>query len=210
LPVTCLLLGLAVTTLARLSSSSRLAGMSVLASGLFVAALGWVTWENHALWFEMPPKVACMAIYPADPFVECVAVGEFIREQAAPGDRIAVVGSEPEIYFYAQRRSVTGYIYMYDLVALQPFASAMQRTFIQEIESARPEFLVVVNSVTSWGAWPGADQTVVDWSRSYPGQFYNLAGVAAMYPSYTEYIWGKEAATATVKTPSSIYVYKRK
>jgi hypothetical protein len=210
LPVTSLLLGAAVTVLSELPGRVRLAGLSLAAPVLFLAAVAWVAWENRAVWFEMPPNTACMAIYPGEPFVECVNVARFIREHSAPGDRIAVVGSEPEIYFYAQRRSVSGYMYMYDLVAEQPYASAMQKEFIHDVESARPEFLVLVNNGTSWTTWPNADRTIFYWTRQYPGQFYRLAGVAAMYPAYTEYLWGKDAATANVKTTSALYVFQRK
>jgi hypothetical protein len=210
LPVTSLLLGAAVTTLADLPGRARMAALSVAAPGLFLAAVGSVIWENRAVWFEMPPDTACMAVYNGEPFVECAAVAQFIREHSAPHDRIAVVGSEPEIYFYARRRSVSGYIYMYDLVAEQPFASAMQKEFIHDVESARPEFLVLVNNGTSWTTWPEADRTIFYWARQYPGQYYQLAGVVAMYPAYTEYLWGKEAASADVKTSSALYVYQRK
>ena len=80
----------------------------------------------------------------------------YIREHSAPQDRIAVIGSEPEIYFYAQRHSVSGYIYMYDLVEPQPFEHAMQEEFIHDVETARPEYLVVVNMDSSWMTWAEA------------------------------------------------------
>jgi hypothetical protein len=99
---------------------------------------------------------------------------------------------------------------MYDLMGDQPYASAMQRAFIHDVETARPEFLVLVNNPSSWTTWPQSDRTIFVWSRQYPAQFYQLVGVAAMYPSYTEYFWGKEAASADVKTSSAIYVLKRK
>jgi hypothetical protein len=210
LPVTCLLLGGAVTTLAAWLKRTRLPRLSVTAPSLFIAAIGWMVWANRAVWFEMPPNLVCALLYAADPFVECVAVAHYIRENSAPNDRMAVVGSEPEIYFYAQRHSVSGYLYMYDLMGDQPYASAMQRAFIHDVETARPEFLVLVNNPSSWTTWPQSDRTIFVWSRQYPAQFYQLVGVAAMYPSYTEYFWGKEAASADVKTSSAIYVLKRK
>lgn len=210
LPVTSLLLGLLVATLTELPYSVRLRRLSAVAPALFVGAIAWVTWENRAVWFEMPADTACMSVYPGDPFVECTRVAQFIREHSSPNDRVEVVGSEPEVYFYAQRRSVSGYIYMYDLVAEQPYASAMQKEFIHDIESARPEFLVLVNNGTSWTTWPNADRTIFYWARQYPPQFYDLAGIVAMYPSYTEYLWGKEADPANVKTSSAIYVFQRK
>jgi hypothetical protein len=210
LPVTSLLLGVAVTTLAGWLGRTRMARLSVAAPSLFIAALGWMVWANRAVWFEMSPKLVCAVLYAADPFVECVAVADYIRENSAPNDRIAVVGSEPEIYFYARRHSVSAYLYMYDLMGDQPYASAMQKDFIHDVETARPKFLVLVNDPSSWTTWPQSDRTIFVWSRQYPAQFYQLVGVAAMYPSYTEYFWGKEAASANVKTSSAIYVLKRK
>jgi hypothetical protein len=209
LPVTSLLLGSATSVLALLPNQIR-SRVSATALGLFVLTLGWVTWENRAVWFQMPPETVCMDIYPGEPFVECVNIAQHIRDHSSPSDRIVVIGSEPEIYFYAHRRSVSGYIYMYDLVAEQPYASAMQKEFIHDIESNRPEFLVLVNNGTSWTTWPNADRTIFYWSRQYPAQFYELIGVAAMYPSYTEYLWDKEANPAQVKTASAIYVFRRK
>ncbi len=210
LPVTCLLLGAAVSSITAWLGRTRMTKLSVAVPGLFIAATAWIIWSNRAVWFEMPPNLVCALLYEADPFVECVNVAQYIRENSAPSDRIAVVGSEPEIYFYAQRRSVSGYLYMYDLMGDQPYASKMQRDFIHDVETAKPEFLVLVNNPSSWTTWPQSDRTIFVWSRQYPAQYYQLVGIAAMYPSYTEYFWGKEAASAEVKTSSAIFVLKRK
>jgi len=40
-----------------------------------------------------------------------------LRAHTAPTERIAVIGSEPQIYFFAQRHAATGYIYMYALTS---------------------------------------------------------------------------------------------
>jgi hypothetical protein len=210
LPVTSLLLGVLVTSVASRLGRTRLARLAVAAPALFIAAVAWMIWANRAVWFEMSPNMACAEMYAAAPFVECVAVAQYIREHSTRSDRIAVVGSEPEIYFYAQRHSVSGYLYMYDLMGNQPYASKMQREFIRDIETARPEYLVLVNNPSSWTTWPESDRTIFVWSRQYPAQFYQVVGVAATYPSHTEYLWGKDAASAVVKTSSAVYVLKRK
>jgi len=54
-----------------------------------------------------------------------------------PGERIAVLGSEPQIYFYAKRRSATGYIYTYPLMEPQPYSKQMATEFKQEVEGAK-------------------------------------------------------------------------
>jgi hypothetical protein len=209
LPAACLFLALGVST-ATAWLSRRGAPASLLPVAIFIAACLWVIWDNHTIWLEMPPDIACLDTYPADPFVECREVADFIRQHSAPADEIAVVGSEPEIYFYARRHSASGYIYMYDLVETQPYAQMMQREFMRDVETHRPLYLVFVNIRTSWMAFPRADRTIFDWSRSYPAKYYDLAGMAVIYPKYTEYLWGNDASLDKVKSSSSILVFRRK
>ena len=93
--------------------------------GLFAACLAWPLWSERDLFFERQLEKANRMVNGANPFPESVKIGEYIREQSAPSDTIAVLGSEPQIYFYAQRRSATGYIYTYSLMETQPYAHQM-------------------------------------------------------------------------------------
>ncbi len=62
----------------------------------------------------------------ADPFPEAEEVARFIRANSPPSAPMAVLGSEPELYFLSRRHSVTGYIYTYGMMEPQPFARRMQ------------------------------------------------------------------------------------
>ena len=95
--------------------------------------------------------------------MESMAVAGYIQEHSLPTDRVAVLGSEPEIYFLAQRHSATGYIYTYPLMESQPYAAQMQRQMISEIESIRPAFLVLVMYKTSWLIRQASDVTILHW-----------------------------------------------
>jgi hypothetical protein len=210
LPVISLLAGSFVSALACLLARSRFPATRFIPVGVFIAVCAAIVKHNGPVWFEMPPDVACSAIYFDCPFVECLQVSQFIREHSAPQDRVAVIGSEPEIYFYARRHSVSGYIYMYDLVEPQPFEHAMQTEFIHDVETAKPEYLVVVNLDTSWMTWAAGDPTLFSWIHQYPGRYYDLVGVAEIYPDHTDYRWGKETAAEKPKTLSAIFTYKRR
>src|SRR5262249_58180156 len=72
-----------------------------------LAAAGQPLFASRAVLFELTPVQVSRFIYGRNPFPESVEVARYIRERSAPGDRIAVVGSEPQIYFYAHRRSAT-------------------------------------------------------------------------------------------------------
>src|SRR5439155_730372 len=76
--------------------------------------------------FKVPLNSAPAIIYGQSPFLESIRIGEYIREHSNPGDTIAVLGSEPQIYFYAHRHSATGYIYTYGLLEPQKYAHQIQ------------------------------------------------------------------------------------
>jgi hypothetical protein len=210
LPVVSLLIAIAVTTAAAAAARARLAAVRLAPVALFVLACAGFVYGHRVFWFQLGPEALCRAIYGRNPFVESVEIGRYIREHSAPDARVAVLGSEPQICFYARRRSASGYIYMYDLVQLHRYASQFQREMIGEIEAAQPQFLVLVMASTSWADWPGADQTLAQWGNEYMRRFYERAGVVYIYPTHSDSVWGPEAAKGRSDTRFLVAVYKRK
>ena len=84
-------------------------------------------------------------VHTRQPISGINAIAQYIKNHTTPSDRIAVFGSEPQIYFYAQRPSVTGYIYTYGLMEDHQFSLSMQKEMITEIENAKPAYIVFVN-----------------------------------------------------------------
>jgi hypothetical protein len=163
--------------------------------------------ERDVFLVENPAKLS-RSIFGDNPFPEAVAISDFIRNHSRPGDRVAVIGSEPEIYFYSGRLSATGYIYMYPLMEPQPFASMMQREMIAEIDAARPRFLVLVDSQLSWLRQPDSDVTIFQWLAQTVQSGYHLVGIADMLPEGTEFHWA-DAATYRPRSPQKLLVYDR-
>jgi Dolichyl-phosphate-mannose-protein mannosyltransferase len=210
LPVLCLLIGDFLAWLAEELGRKQKPWLRAAPAALFVAASLWLILENRAVWFEMPMAQASKAMYLAEGFVECQEIGNYIRAHSSPQDRVAVFGSEPEIYFYAQRHSVSGYIYMYDLVRDQPYAPAMQREFMNDVETLKPRFLVLVQVGTSWMPWPKATEPFMDWIKGYPFQFYDLAGLAEVDQTNSAYFWDRESIAKHMSTPTSVLLFRRR
>jgi hypothetical protein len=80
---------------------------------------------------------------------------------------VAILGSEPQICFYAHRRSATGHIYMYPLMEGHPFAANMQREMILEIEQSRPEYFVCVGIWWSWLSTERSGDELFQWFDHY-------------------------------------------
>ncbi len=117
--------------------------------------------------FHMNIFQVCRSTYWLNPFYESERIAEFIQKNTRPDERIAIAGSEPQIFFYAHRRSASGYIYMYPLMEKHPYALSMQEHFIKDIEAAKPRYMIVVNVSTSWLVDKESHQEIFRWLDGY-------------------------------------------
>jgi hypothetical protein len=132
-----------------------------------VVSVGAVLIGNGSVWFTMSPRRAVEEIYASSLFGDTRDTAEFIRTNTTPGARIAVIGSEPEICFYARRRSATGHLYTYPLMEQHRYALNMQEEFIREIETNQPAYVVYVNNNLSWLVRPESEKRLFEWWPAY-------------------------------------------
>jgi hypothetical protein len=203
LPAISLLIALAARRAVAAIGEAIPAGCVALACIAFIFA-------HRALWFEQTPEAASHTLCGENPFPEAVQIAKHIQDHSTAGDTIAIMGSEPEIFFYAHRHSASGYIYMYDLMQPNQYAAAMQREMMQQIEAAKPAFLLLVKVDLSWNVAKESDLAIMNWAEAYAGKYYNVAGKVWMLPGRTEYVWGREASTRTFDTPTRMTLLQRK
>ena len=124
---------------------------------------------------------------------------------------IAVIGSEPQICFYSDRRSATKYIYTYPLMEPQPYAMQMQEEMIAQIETANPEFVVFVNVPMSWLARPNSVKKIFEWCDSYSSAHYEVVGIAdILVNGPTIWRWNNQAANYKPVSSSMGCCFKEK
>jgi len=170
-----------------------------------------IQWND--IYFRLTPVQASRAIYGTSPFPEAVEIGRYLASHTAPDARIAVIGSEPEIYFYSRRRSATGYICTYPLVEPQPYAAAMQKEMIQEVEKSRPDYVVYVNVHTSWvQSTAPISNAIFDWFDRYQREQLRLVGLVEIQPAGpTEYRWFERPETNVQTSAESwLAIFKRR
>jgi hypothetical protein len=169
LPVLALLTGVAVSRAIRLIKHDITIELFLTLPVFLLFGIGCLLslGGNGALWFTMSPSEATENIYHTALFSDARNFGDSLRATVNNGYRIAVIGSEPEIYFYSRRRSGTGYIYMYPLMERHPYAARMQKEMIAEIETRKPEYLVYVDEPKSWLRQPTSPHILDDWWQTY-------------------------------------------
>jgi dolichyl-phosphate-mannose-protein mannosyltransferase len=209
LPAVSLLAGVAISRLSdlivRRSIVVRLVPILILG-----AALAWPIITERKFFFEASPADASRMVYPESPFAESIRIGEYLREQSSRSDTIAVLGSEPEIYFYSNQHSATGYIYSYGLMEAQKYATQMQQDMIREIERARPKFLIFVVMPDSWLQRPESERLIFTWANEYTAKNYAVAGFVNMVaPDRTDYYFGS-VPQSVPQLGKYILIYERK
>ena len=197
------------------SAVSRLFGRrarlgAVVVGAIVVVAVVHPIAARRATLFEATTQELVRTIHDRNPIVETAEIARYIRERAAKDDRIAVIGSEPQIYFYAGRPAATGYIYMYPLMESQPYAPAMQRDLIRELTAARPRYLVFVNVHASWLSTAASDRTLVAWFNSYWRDFERVGIADIVSRDVTRYRWDDAARDYTPESPLWVAVFRRR
>ena len=171
----------------------RFAPLSLPAALIVILAIAWPVGSQSDFYFTWPPLLACRVIYNGNPFLECPQIAAHLKGETTPDDTIAVLGSEPEIFFDAQRHSATGYIYTYGLVEEQPLAPQMQQEMIDEIEANKPKFIVFANARYSWLVHPKAPLKIFDWAMRYLAANYDIVGIFEPKNALeSESFWGEQ------------------
>jgi hypothetical protein len=198
--------------LGRVLSRSRFAPLSVPLPSLVAAAALLVTLRaDWQLFYGPEPLNRYRHLYSPNPVVESRVVADYIRSATAETDRIAVLGSEPQIYFYSGRRSVSPHIYAYPLMESHPHALTFQEQLIADIENHTPPIIVYVNVPHSWLVRESSAKRIFAWFENYRSAHYERVGVADIVSStHTVYRWGDDAIRYVPTSPFFVEILARK
>lgn len=161
--------------------------------------------------FEAPDQALSKFDYPYGCFWEMRVLGERLKAEMGPGDQLAVLGSEPELFFYSGCRSASGYLYLYPLMEPQPLARRMQEDMAAQIERSRPRFVVLVDNNTSWLVRPDSEKFILAWLDGFLAKGYHVIGKVECRPDSTAFrlSWGKEALAPRPRSPLGAIVFER-
>lgn len=211
LPALSLLVGVTIQFLRERATKLKMPALQFFSIVLFALAVAVSFYSQRKHFFTYSVVEAGIMQYGSNPFAQSLDIAKFIQKNTTPADRIAVMGSEPQIYFYSKRKSASGILYAYPLMENQPYSLEMQRTMMADIERARPKYIVMVKSPYSWLIRPESNRLILDWYTRYSSAHYNLVGVADLVgPGNTQYVWGPTAPQYGVHGKTSVFVLERR
>lgn len=188
----------------------KLPGLVFASFAAFILLAGAGIKANADYLFRQDNNISCKQIYGANPFVESIEIADYLKNNTKADDKIAVLGSEPQILFYSDRYSATGYIYTYNLVELHSYALTMQKEMANEIEANKPRYIVYVNIKTSWLFKPKSETFIFDWADGYVKKYYKLAARLDALPNRVSRLkTGQEMQTYQPQSQDMVYVFER-
>lgn len=193
-----------------LAGAMRAATARILTVALVAAIAAVQVWNDRHFLFGMSSTELIREVYQTNPFLEAPAIGQYLRNHSDPADRVAVLGSEPEMLFYAGRPSATGYIYMYPLTEQQPYAEAMREELTQDLQRVKPRFVVLVDSAPSWVATLQPDTRLVMWANTFTTTCHERVGIIDLDPNGPSVLrWDADAAGYQPRFKSKVTVFRR-
>ena len=189
LPAVSIMFGIGATVLSdQIGKIYRFNHNNTLAILIVLICISTSLYRQYTFLLQLTPSQASRFTYGLNPFPESIELGDIIQKITQKEDRIAVLGSEPQIYFYSKRRAATGYVYMYPLMEQHNFAKQMQIEMVHEIEKSEPEILIFVNVYTSWLKYPNSHQYIFEWFNDYK-KYYRTLGLIELRMDKTFYHW---------------------
>ena len=155
---------------------------------LAAAAIMIMLYPIHQQFFLSPAKLTEWVYGTVNPFIESAEVARHVRDLTRPQDRIFVAGSEPQIYYYAQRRSASRFIITYPLNLRTIDREFYQKQAIGELKQNPPRVIVVSRRPYS-GLWePGSPTYFIDYLTKTLNERYQLVG-GIVWKEGDRYIW---------------------
>lgn len=168
----------------------------LLLSGVALSSTHWLKSDSANLMRTM---------FSGNPFVEDQLMARIIESQIKPDETVAVLGSEPQIYVYLNRKAPSRHFYPAFLSRNHRFTDQWNAEALDGLNDQKPDY-VVLNIVTmSWMLRPDSNQKY--YQGSYAWAIENYRPIAwADYLDYFNPTIVSDATASTYKPQGGNYV----
>jgi len=120
---------------------------------------------------RLSPEDLARRMYGDNPFTESQVAAHALAEVTEPGDMVFVAGSEPQILFYAKRKSMTRFVTVYPLMLDTRYAHSYQSEVMQSLQANPPKAIVLSTHYCSWLMCPNTGPRFTSFLKSFLDQY---------------------------------------
>lgn len=160
---------------------------------------------SSAHWLKSDSANLMRTMFSGNPFVEDQLMARILESQIQPDETVVVLGSEPQIYVYLNRKAPSRHFYTAFLSRNHRFTDQWNAEALDGLNDQKPNY-VVLNIVTmSWMLRPDSNQKF--YQGSYTWAMENYTPIAWVdYLDYFNPTIVSDAAASTYKPQAGNYV----
>ncbi|MCX5784958.1 MAG: glycosyltransferase family 39 protein [Elusimicrobia bacterium] len=212
------IIGVAIVISLALKFSSRVTGPGALKWELAIILLfclgkGYMFAQRWDYYFGNNNTAILRGVYGDNPFPSSKRIGDYLRNRSHPGDKLAILGSEPQIFLYSRCRNATRHAFITHLVnPRNPYAADWRKEYITDVEKAAPHYIVYVAHPASWCCEGNSCAEMDIWADKYLRESYELVAYSDIILGEPEphLVWDDEARTYHPKGQCSVRIFERK
>jgi hypothetical protein len=133
--------------------------IGVLMISVVLLTMGWPL--RRKIW--LPPAQLAQRLYHENMFFLSPDIARRVAAMTKPESPVFVAGSEPQILYYAKRRSPTRFVIMYPLTIPTPMAEPYQEETIAALAKNPPQVMVFSRIPKSWAMQPESPQLLMSY-----------------------------------------------
>lgn len=158
-----------------------------------------------------PQEISYWVYGNADPYIDAIAAGQALSKHTNENDYVFIAGSEPEILFYANRKSSSRFVITYPLMLPTPFEEIYQYETIESLEKNPPKAIVLSKMNSSGLMSLSGHSNFTTYLDNLLRENYILAGgyVRNSDKNPADGTW-KEMLTETELPRTSLLLFKKK
>jgi hypothetical protein len=149
--------------------------------------------------------------YGANFFSELKKIGEELDRSAGKDQTLAVMGSEPEVFVYADRESASGHLFMYPIIQNNPKVEIFRQQYLDDLEKKRPQYIVFNTLSTSWNRYY-VESTFFKQIMAFVEANYDIVGKSEAgrggRPGVV--VWNQASTEYQFKSENQLFIYRRK
>jgi 4-amino-4-deoxy-L-arabinose transferase-like glycosyltransferase len=163
--------------------------------------------SSASIWRGNGGEAQVRDISRGNPYLETRFIADFLKTQMQTGDQLAVLGSEPQLYVYLDKKGPSRHFYPSFLSRKNEKTLAWQREALADLEKTAPKFLVFSFLPNSWSVKEDTDPILYNGAFRWMQGKYEAIG-------YVDYINGNtepaelifDASAATYKPQGQYYM----
>ena len=179
MPSLSMFAGIGASSFLKLSPTRHGLKFAFLLCALFIILVTPLFTQKN-IFFKMSSFEIMRHTYGLNPFSESIKLSAYIKKNTNVDDVIAILGSEPQVYYFSKRKSATRFIYMYPLTDEHSYGRVLQAEMIKELENSQPKYILFVNIYSSWMWHKKSSRLLKVWSEDYLEKKYKLCGVVSI------------------------------